>query len=124
MSFGFWVVVAAGGVGGYLAFRRLREMETEIRGEIAGRQKKTKSSGETARGTAPPQGTRPEPVAVTLDSQVLSLIRSRPGRLQTDIYRELSQVDRKVLQELMLRLDRAGLIRRVKEGSTYKLFPA
>ena len=121
MSFGFWVVVAAGGVGGYLAFRRLREMETEIRGEIAGRQKKTKSSGETARGTAPPQGTRPE---LTLDSQVLSLIRSRPGRLQTDIYRELSQVDRKVLQELMLRLDRAGLIRRVKEGSTYKLFPA
>ncbi|AMV72693.1 hypothetical protein JCM30471_12090 [Desulfuromonas carbonis] len=124
MSFGFWVVVAAGGVGGYLAFRRLREMETEIRGEIAGRQEKPKKDEVSAREPALPSGGGSEPVAVTLDNQVLSLIRTRPGRLQTDIYREMSQVDRKTLQELLLRLDRGGLVRRVKEGSTYKLFPA
>lgn len=123
MSFGFWVVVAAGGVGGYLAFRRLRAMEGEIRGEIAGRRASATRSYEPEREAAA-EGMRAQTVAVTLESQVLSLIRTRPGLLQTDLYRELSQVDRKVLQELLLQLDRGGRIRRGKEKSTYKLFPA
>ncbi len=126
MGVGFWVVAIAAGVGGYFACRGLKTMEEEIRDEIAAKE------AATGRDVEPPRedrGGAPEPVpppaqSVTLENQVLNLVRTRPGRLQVELYRDLSQVDRKELQELLLRLDRAGKVRRVKEKSTYKLFPA
>ena len=125
MGVGFWTVVLVGGVGGYFAFRGLRTMEAEIREEIAGKEAAA-SEGESVvkpAATLPPQVVEPAPV-VTLEDQVLSRVRTRPGQLQTELYRELSHVNRKELQELLLRLDRAGKLRRVKEKSTYKLYPA
>jgi len=126
MGVGFWMVAIAAGVGGYFACRGLKTMEEEIRDEIAGREAATGvEEGSSQEDSALPPGpaATPTPV-VTLESQVLNLIRTRPGRLQVDLYRDLSQVNRKELQELLLRLDRAGKVRRVKEKSTYKLFPA
>ena len=126
MGVGFWTVVLAAGVGGYFAFRGLRSMETEIREEIA-RKEAADSAGAppvVKTAPAPPQPTVDPAPAVTLEDQILSRIRARPGQLQTELYRELSQVNRKELQELLLRLDRAGRLRRVKEKSTYKLYPA
>ena len=115
----FWLVVAAAGVGGYLAFRKLQEMEDEIRDEIAAR--------ESRQAEPSSQPSQPSPAAekspATPEGRVLELIRERPGLLQTEVYSAMPDVDRKQLQELLLRFDRAGRIRRVKEKSTYRLFP-
>lgn len=117
MGLGFWVVVAAAGVGGFYCFRRLQEMEEDIREEIA-------ASQEAATQDAKETPASPESAPVTLADQVLSLVRKHPGRLQTELYRDLAQVSRRDLQALLLELDREGRLRRVKEKSTYKLYPA
>jgi hypothetical protein len=115
----FWLVVAAAGVGGYLAFRKLQEMEDEIRDEIAAREsRQAKPSSQPSAPTG-----SPEKPPATLEGRVLELIRKRPGLLQTEVYTAIPDVDRKQLQELLLRFDRAGRIRRVREKSTYRLFP-
>ncbi len=121
MGFGFWVVAAIAGAGGYYAFRRLQELEEEIREEID-RKQEVASAGQAVSPAAAPPAASP-PLPVTREDQVLSLVRTRPGRLQTDLYRDLGQVPRRDLQALLLELDRAGRIRRVKEKSTYKLYP-
>lgn len=125
MGLGFWVVAAAAGVGGYLAYRGLREMEKGIREEIAGQQPPSPEREETSGAEVePPPSPEPASEPATLESRVLNLVRSQPGWLQVDLYREFDQINRKELQELLLHLARAGKIRRIKEGSTYKLYPA
>jgi len=115
----FWLVVAAAGVGGYLAFRKLQEMEDEIRDEIAARESRQAEPSSQPSPPSPAAEKSPAPP----EGRVLELIRERPGLLQTEVYSAMPDVDRKQLQELLLRLDRAGRIRRVKEKSTYRLFP-
>jgi len=44
--------------------------------------------------------------------------------LQTELYALLPALSRKRLQELLLRLDRQGVVKRAPEKGSYRLFPA
>ena len=104
MGWLFTLLLIAGGV---VVYRYLVTVEAEIRAEIA-----------AAEIAATPPATDPGP-----ESNILSLVKSRPGILQTDVYKEFPGVDRKQIQKELLELDRSGRVSRKKSGNTYQLSP-
>lgn len=121
----FWLVVAAAGVGGYLAFRRLQELEDDIRDEIEDRERAGERRGEApapSREEAPEAGKAPVP-ATSLEERIVQAVRDNPGRLQTELYAAFADIDRRRLQATLLSLDRTGRLRRVREQGTYRVFP-
>jgi hypothetical protein len=120
MSFSFVVIVAGVAAAGYYGYRKLVEIEEEIREELA-------SKGMAADEETPPQEP-PKPVVpkketkpATLEDQILEHIRLQPGVLQTDLYKQFPDSDRKAVQKVLLKMDRTGVIKRTKDKSTYVL---
>lgn len=115
----FWSFVAGVGAAGYLAYRKLRLMEDEIRAEIAtgepagDRQGETEvkaSAGDAAEGLSP-------------EERIRTLVAEEPGILQTELYRLLGTEKKRPLQDLLREMDREGHLKRVREKGTYRLFP-
>ncbi len=101
-----WLITLLLIAGGVVVYRYLTTVEAEIRSEIAA----TEDTG------------KPSSVSdSTTESIIISLVRARPGILQTDIYREFPRFDRKQIQKELLELDRSGRISRRKFGNTYQL---
>ncbi len=58
----------------------------------------------------------------TLENRILEAVAKSPGILQADLYDHFPEQDRRVLQKVLLGMDREELLERKKEKSTYKLF--
>lgn len=126
MGVTFFVATAGLVVAGYFGYRKLQKIEEEIREEIETREEPAQSDAEKAKvvEVKPKKPPAKKAPADTLEAQVLEAVRREPGKLQTAIYDEFAGTDRKKIQELLLRMDREGKLRREKKGSTYKIFPA
>ena len=59
-----------------------------------------------------------------LDARVIALVTRTPGILQTEIYAQFPDENRKNLQGVLLQMDRDGALLREREGSSYRLFVA
>lgn len=57
-----------------------------------------------------------------LNAEIVASVSRSPGILQTEIYTQFPDESRKTLQTVLLEMDRDGVLRREREGSTYRLF--
>ena len=55
--------------------------------------------------------------------RVLQRVMEQPGIMQTEIYGLFPKENRKHLQATLLQLDKENVLRREKEGNSYRLFP-
>ncbi|MGE4578810.1 MAG: hypothetical protein AB7F21_04665 [Desulfuromonadales bacterium] len=124
MGLGFTVFLAGVAAAGYLGVKKLKEIEREIRQEA-------RSVAEPDQEKHPPDvQAEPEPVPLAaeteeglpLETRILQCLAGRQGMLQTELYSDFPEQDRKTMQGVLLEMDRGGLLRREKEGSTYRLF--
>lgn len=130
-----WGVVAAVAAAACWGYRQLRALEVQIRREIE----------EENAPSPPPPSPSPPPPSSTLQvreapeareekdersplnlaaERLLRLVRERPGMLQTEVYAQLPEIDRRFLQEQLRSLAQDGRVRREKERGTYRVFPA
>jgi len=59
-----------------------------------------------------------------LDAQIVALVSRTPGILQTEVYTQFPEENRKSLQAVLLQMDKDGTLQREREGSSYRLFIA
>lgn len=131
MGFGFFVVVAGAAAGCYYGYRKLQQIEEDIRGEL-----QAKGLAAEQEEAPPVAGEKPvTPVAVTpikkpeekasvvgsLEERILAEVKANPGMLQTELYKRFSDSERKALQAALLKMDKAGSLKRSKQKSTYRL---
>ena len=124
MGFGFFVIAAGAAAGCYYGYRKLQQIEADIREELRGKglaPDQGDSSPEQPPET-PEKKPQPKPPTVrSLEDQILSLVRDKPGMLQTDLYGHFQESERKAVQAMLLKMHKAGVLKREKEKSTYKL---
>lgn len=58
----------------------------------------------------------------TLQQDLFTVIQTSPGILQQDIYKQFPSEIKEDIQHTLYQLDKAGKIKREKEGRTYKLY--
>ena len=121
MSWRFWTAMLAGTAAGFYGYRRLRQMEQDIRREI-GQGTGGRRMAPAAPKPAPAVATKAPPAAPSLQERLLQALKDRPGRLQTEFYPEFPQEDRRTLQDLLARMEQEGRIRRERERSTYRIY--
>ena len=134
-----WGVLAAVVAGGYWGYRRLNGLEEEIRREIEAENapppeappaKAPPPAGEAGGRSEPgaevsrqaPEGEGTAPLNLA-EERLLRLIREQPGVLQTELYQRLPEIGRRLLQEQLLAMDKAGRVRRERERGTYRVYP-
>ncbi|BCA80137.1 hypothetical protein [Desulfuromonas sp. AOP6] len=124
MGVGFMVFLAAAAAAGYLGVKKLKEVEQEIRQET--RPAAEPDQGDRQQAVLPepaPAAPSTEPAEdLSMDTRVLNCLAGQEGMLQTELYGYFPEQDRKTMQGLLLEMSRKGLLRREKEGSTYRLF--
>ena len=115
--------LAAGGliVAGYWGYRKLQAMEQQIRAELD--EEARERSGENPPEPATVEKPSEVSETVSIEAQLLQRLREQPGMLQTRLYEAFPDRSRKELQALLLRMDREGLLRRVRKGNSYELHP-
>jgi len=127
MGFGFLVVAGGLAAGCYYGYRKLQRVEQEIREEL--RAKGLAAEDEPAPAPSKPAVTPPRPAPPSpspapggsLEAQVVACLETSPGMLQTELYARFPESERKALQAVLLKMDKAGTLRRTKEKSTYRL---
>jgi len=126
-----WFVIAAGAAGGcYYGYRKLQQVEEEIREElqakglmaeqqvaVPGKQTKPVSS----KSVPPIKKAEAKAVRGSLEERILAEVKASPGMLQTELYKCFPDSERKALQAALLKMDKAGTLKRSKEKSTYRL---
>lgn len=136
------VILVLIALGVWYLLGRLKQLEIEIRREI------DQTSGVDAAEPEPvrepedkPEPAPESPVAqdetpaveasaegipagngLPLADRLLLLVAAEPGVRQPEIYSRLEEYPRKSLQSELLKLDRAGRLRREKAGGSYRLF--
>jgi len=55
--------------------------------------------------------------------RVLQRVLENPGILQVELYKLFPHENRKQLQSTLLQLDKENVLKREKEGNSYRLFP-
>ena len=56
-----------------------------------------------------------------MEGRIQEIIRREPGIMQTDLYAEFPDAERKAVQAALLKMSKAGVVLRTKEKSTYRL---
>ncbi|HKI50548.1 MAG TPA: hypothetical protein VJ995_00605 [Geothermobacteraceae bacterium] len=120
--FGLLVLVALV-VFGWFAFRELKLMETDILRDIEAKNAAAAQSRDDSDEAPSTQGEASAGADPSLDGQLARLISERPGLVQTEIYSQLSGLNRKHIQQALLELDRRGVVRREKHRGSYRVFP-
>jgi len=125
MGFGFGIVAAGVAAGCYWGYRRLLKIEEDIRAELeekglAARDIPPAAKVRDAEG-APPVAAPVTSGLTSFEERVLAKVRANPGLLQTELYQIFPDGERKALQAVLLKMDRAGVLRRSKEKGTYRL---
>ncbi|ALC16426.1 hypothetical protein DSOUD_1648 [Desulfuromonas soudanensis] len=128
------VMVAAGAVAaGFYGYRRLQSIEKEIRSDMTAASASRDAEGRGAEESVPPvaAGRRevaaemkpPSETGSSLDDRLKEAVSKEPGILQTTLYERFPEVKTRVLQQTLLKMDREGRLRRVREGGSYSLYP-
>jgi len=97
---------------------RLRALEREIRAE----QTANTPTPSTSHDSHNPHDSRKESDE-SLQIRMLRLVMQQPGILQTEVYEQIPQHERREIQELLRELDQQKLLRREKQGNSYALYP-
>jgi len=126
MSFGWFVVVAGTAAGCYYGYRKLQQVEADIRAELKAKgldaeQEQTPPAAETKPTAVVKTAVEKPPVEQQLEGRILAQVKAAPGMLQTELYKQFSEDERKAVQAALLTMDKAGFLKRTKEKSTYRL---
>jgi hypothetical protein len=124
----FWFILLLLIIGtGFYLQSSAREVEDEIK-SLQEQPCATKDVKPVVESNVPPS-TEPEdlvkePAATDpLISQIIEIVENNPGMKQTELYPQVSDVSKKVLQQTLKELADGGCLKREKNGSTYLLFP-
>ena len=110
-----WIILVLLALGGYFVYNYLVALEKEIRAEISAAEEMSRSGSDQGRDDGlKDQNLSPE-------QMVEAVIAAHPGILQSDLYGEVLELDRKTLQKTLLELDRSGRVLRVRSGNTFQL---
>ncbi|PLY07391.1 MAG: hypothetical protein C0624_03620 [Desulfuromonas sp.] len=130
MGFGWFVVVSGAAAGCYYGYRKLQRIEEEIREEISAKglaaDEEVSPAAKEQPGTPPPvtpnNNLAEKPVAAgSMEERILAEVKAQPEILQTELYKKFADSERKALQAALLKMDKAGALKRAKEKSTYRL---
>ncbi len=108
-------------VAGYYVYRRLLEIEREIRAEQRALSEEVETSEE--------QDDIDDVAVVSvveeagLTEKILARVEDNPGLTQTDLYGYFPTEDRREMQKILRELDQQGRLRREKKGNSYRLHP-
>ena len=129
----FWIVlllILLG--GGFYFYQRLTDLEREIRAEQEREkeQQARQGSGETSaaapleKESAQPaaQTVAAEPAAELVENSILRIICAQPGVIQSDLYGDLPQLNKKQTQQMVRELVEEGKVRRERQGNSFKLY--
>lgn len=127
MRWRFWLAAAGGMAAGYGWFQWFqRSIDGKMRRDIGA--PVTPGVGQRPNQAASAAPPAPEATAAkslsgtSLQTEsILLAVREHPGILQTELYSRFPGESRRVLQDLLLQLDREGSLRREREGNTYRL---
>ncbi|MBW6509960.1 MAG: hypothetical protein K0A94_10515 [Desulfuromonadales bacterium] len=119
--------------GGFYFYQRLTALEREIRAEQEREQEQQASQGsdETSfvvpleKESAQPAaqtGAAVDPAAEMAEDPILRIICAQPGLVQSDLYANLPQLNKKQVQQMVRELVAAGKVRRERLGSSFKLY--
>jgi len=92
-------------------------VETDVDDAVA-QEAASEDGGEEGAGEGPSQENYD-----ALTWRVLQRVMEQPGIMQTEIYGLFPKENRKHLQATLLQLDKEKVLRREKEGNSYRLFP-
>lgn len=120
-----FVLLVVGGLG-YFFYRQMSagapQPDSDSDSSLVQDEKPKSGAGVENNTETPSAGGFAEPD--TLEAQIVALVSRTPGILQTEIYTNFPDENRKNLQAILLQMDRDGALRREREGSTYRLFVA
>ncbi len=128
----FWFVLLLILLGlGFYFYQRMVALEQEIRADQA-REKEQQQTDQRSEEPAPfkeasaprtPESAAPvEPAAGVVENPILRLICSQPGVVQSAVYAELPQLNKKQAQQMIRELVDAGKIKRERLGRSFKLY--
>ncbi|SEA07266.1 hypothetical protein SAMN05660420_01115 [Desulfuromusa kysingii] len=131
--FCFIVLLLVVGAGFYF-YQKLMTIEREIRAE------QKAEGGHTAVAQAPEKPVEDFPDMADLDQQdssakimsgqdsveeaIISAVAKSPGLIQTELYAQFVDADKKQLQKMIKKMADSGTLRREKQGSSYTLYLA
>jgi len=131
MGFGFFVVAGGLAAGCYYGYRKLQRVEMEIRDELRAKglaadqddaPPAAKEKPVTSKPVTPIQETsQKSAVEGSLEERILAKVKENPGVFQTELYKQFPDGERKAVQAELLKMDKAGTLRRTKEKGTYRL---
>ncbi len=114
---------------GYYVYRRLLEIEREIRAEQRALVDEDDSSSVEAEPAPAPAvqeasaGNETPNSGRELSEAILQRVEENPGLTQTELYANFPGKDRRDLQKILRELDQQGQLRREKKGTSYRLHP-
>ena len=114
-----FVLLVIGGLG-YFFYRQLSAGDLQSDSSWAPVKKSESSNGMEA--SASFQSDTDDAKPEEIDTRIAALVSRTPGILQTDIYAKFPDESRKSLQAVLLQMDRDGILRREREGPSYRLF--
>jgi len=124
---GFWlflilvILILAGG----WFYRRLLDIEQDIRREMAEEQVATADRDDVPAEEETPENRSQEPAeAPDVEQRILDIVSAESGLLQTDLYDRFAGLPRRKLQQLLRSMEGDGRLRREKEKGSYRLYPS
>ncbi|ORJ59065.1 hypothetical protein [Geothermobacter hydrogeniphilus] len=124
---GFWlflilvILILAGG----WFYRRLLDIEQDIRREMAEEQVAAAERGEVAAAEEASEIRSQEPPEeADVEQRIQDIVSAEPGLLQTDLYDRFAELPRRKLQQLLRSMEGDGRLRREKEKGSYRLYPS
>ena len=127
-----WLLLALVAVAAYLGYRKLQEIERDLRRELAEQAQQTVKPKPPP---SPPPDTEPQPtrpsqaplpetfpaLSSALRVRILEQVKMHPGLIQTELYSLLGDVPRRRLQAELLEMAREGLLKRQPVQGSYRL---
>lgn len=116
-----FVLLVVGGLG-YFFYRQMSTGTAQSDTGWALEDKPGSDNGEETKAKTQSDADTVEPDA--LDAQIIALVSRTPGILQTEVYTQFPEENRKSLQAVLLQMDKDGTLQREREGPSYRLFIA
>ncbi|PNU20904.1 hypothetical protein C2E25_04760 [Geothermobacter hydrogeniphilus] len=124
---GFWlflilvILILAGG----WFYRRLLDIERDIRREMAEEQGAVANRGEVPTLEEAPEIRSQEPPEMAdVERRIQDIVSAESGLLQTELYDRIADLPRRKLQQLLRSMEGEGRLRREKEKGRYRLYPS
>lgn len=118
-----FILLVLGGLG-YFFYRQMSAVKTPSDSGWALEDKPDSGLGPEAAADAEVEKGIDSVAPDSLDARIIALVTRTPGILQTEVYAQFPDENRKSLQAVLLQMDRDGTLSREREGSSYRLFVA